>query len=174
QVACNYDDSSPNLDINVVLNPLDATAHWKISPNGLEIRNDNSTFESIRATINVTAGKWFYEVTILTNGIMQRKGRGVGDDQYGFAYDGCRNVLWANGVSQEYGGKESWKPGDVIGVFMDVSLSCVRFFLNGKDLGVIYPLTLNHFRRLAENGLYPTLSFTSYQQAVVNFGAKKF
>lgn len=37
----------------------------------LQIRNDNSTFESIRATMGVSSGKWFYEVILLTNGIMQ-------------------------------------------------------------------------------------------------------
>ncbi|GET54710.1 RING finger and SPRY domain-containing protein 1-like [Rhizophagus irregularis DAOM 181602=DAOM 197198] len=184
-----YDsDESPvsSNSINVMLNPVDATAHWKISRNGLEIRNDNSTFESIRATMGVSSGKWFYEVILLTNGIMQigyatkrcmfgpEDGTGVGDDPFGFAFDGCRNVLWANGVSVPYGGSESWKPGDVVGVYMDVSSGCVRFYLNGKDLGVVYPLNIAQFRKLAESSLHPALSFTSYQQAIVNFGAEKF
>nr|CAG8440943.1 3974_t:CDS:10 [Entrophospora candida]CAG8444072.1 3559_t:CDS:10 [Entrophospora candida] len=130
-------ESSVNSNINVMLNPLDATAHWKLSPNGLELRNDYSTFESIRATMSVSSGKWFYEVILLTNGIMQ----------YGFAFDGCRNFLWAGGMSTSYGGSESWKPGDVIGVYMDVSLGCVRFYLNGKDLGVKYPFHFAQFRK---------------------------
>ncbi|CAJ0762487.1 1144_t:CDS:10 [Entrophospora sp. SA101] len=152
-----FAESSVNSNINVMLNPLDATAHWKLSPNGLELRNDYSTFESIRATMSVSSGKWFYEVILLTNGIMQigyatkrcmfgpEEGTGVGDDQYGFAFDGCRNFLWVR---------------DVIGVYMDVSLGCVRFYLNGKDLGVKYPFNFVQFRKLAENGLYPALSFT--------------
>ncbi|CAG8461620.1 15130_t:CDS:10 [Funneliformis caledonium] len=167
------DDSVNSNHINVMLNPLDATSHWKISRNGLEIRNDNSTFESIRATMGVTSGKWFYEVILLTNGIMQigyatkrcmfgpEEGTGVGDDP-------------ANGVSVPYGGTESWKPGDVVGVYMDVPLGCVRFYLNGKDLGVVHPLNLTQFRKLAECSLHPALSFTSYQQAIINFGAEKF
>ncbi|CAG8538399.1 16049_t:CDS:10 [Acaulospora morrowiae] len=178
-------DSSVNPNINVMLNPMDATAHWKISPHGLEIRNDNSTFESIRATMGVSSGKWFYEVLLLTNGIMQigyatkrcmfgpEEGTGVGDDQHGFAFDGCRNVLWANGISLPYGEAGSWKPGDVVGVYMDICLGIIRFFLNGKDLGDI-PLNPDQFRKLAEHGLHPALSFTSYQQAVINFGADKF
>ncbi|CAG8525827.1 6533_t:CDS:10 [Diversispora eburnea] len=180
------EENSINPNINVMLNPMDATAHWKISPHGLEIRNDYSSFESIRATMGVSSGKWFYEAILLTNGIMQigyatkrcmfgpDEGTGVGDDQFGFAFDGCRNVLWANGVSTPYGGNESWKPGDVVGVYMDIGLCCVRFYLNGKDLGIAYPLNLAQFRRLAENGLHPALSFTSYQQAIINFGAEKF
>ncbi|RIB17898.1 concanavalin A-like lectin/glucanase domain-containing protein [Gigaspora rosea] len=183
----NPDDSSINHNnINVMMNPLDATAHWKLSPNGLEIRNDNFAFESIRATAGVTSGKWFYEVLLLTNGIMQigyatkrctfgpEEGTGIGDDHYGFAYDGCRNILWANGISVPYGGNVPWKPGDVVGVYMDINLGCVRFFLNGKDLGMVHPLNIAQFRKLAESGLHPALSFTSYQQAIVNFGTEKF
>ena len=34
-------------------------------------RNDTLTFESVRSTVQVDQGTWFYEVTILTNGIMQ-------------------------------------------------------------------------------------------------------
>ncbi|CAG8756313.1 2814_t:CDS:10, partial [Gigaspora rosea] len=165
----NPDDSSINHNnINVMMNPLDATAHWKLSPNG------------------VTSGKWFYEVLLLTNGIMQigyatkrctfgpEEGTGIGDDHYGFAYDGCRNILWANGISVPYGGNVPWKPGDVVGVYMDINLGCVRFFLNGKDLGMVHPLNIAQFRKLAESGLHPALSFTSYQQAIVNFGTEKF
>ncbi|CAG8492701.1 13929_t:CDS:10, partial [Dentiscutata heterogama] len=182
----NPDDSLTNHNINVMMNPLDATAHWKLSPNGLEIRNDNFAFESIRATAGVTSGKWFYEVLLLTNGIMQigyatkrctfgpEEGTGIGDDHYGFAYDGCRNILWANGISVPYGGSSPWKPGDIVGVYMDINLGCVRFYLNGKDLGMVHPLNIAQFRKLAESGLHPALSFTSYQQAVVNFGAEKF
>ncbi|CAG8445093.1 780_t:CDS:2 [Acaulospora colombiana] len=213
-----FSDSSINSNINVMLNPMDATAHWKISPHGLEIRNDNSTFESIRATMGVSSGRWFYEVLLLTNGIMQigyatkrcmfgpEEGTGVGDDQVRSnielsivihvspAFNNRMNNLTlcsmdlhsmvaemffnsylnqANGVSMPYGETESWKPGDVVGVYMDIGLGFVRFYLNGKDLGES-PLNAEQFRKLAEHGLHPALSFTSYQQAVVNFGAEKF
>lgn len=83
---------SRSSNVKVILNTLDATRHWKISEDGLTIRNDGSTFESIRATKSVTCGKWFYEVTLTTAGIMQlgwatahgqfspEDGTGVGDD----------------------------------------------------------------------------------------------
>lgn len=63
--------SSDIANINVMLNTLDATTHWKIAEDGLSIRNDGSTFESIRATKSVSQGKWYYEVTLVTAGIMQ-------------------------------------------------------------------------------------------------------
>lgn len=84
--------ATKSCNINVMLNTLDATRHWKVSEDGLSIRNDGSTFESIRATKSVTCGKWFYEVTLVTAGIMQvgwatthcqfspEDGTGVGDD----------------------------------------------------------------------------------------------
>jgi hypothetical protein len=34
-------------------------------------RNDSLTFESVRSTVQVDSGVWFYEITLLTNGIMQ-------------------------------------------------------------------------------------------------------
>jgi hypothetical protein len=33
---------------------------------------------------------------------------------------------------------------------MDVSSGCVHFYLNGRDLGVVYPLNLVQFRKLAD------------------------
>lgn len=42
-----YDsDESPvsSNSINVMLNPVDATAHWKISRNGLEVNNSLLTY----------------------------------------------------------------------------------------------------------------------------------
>ena len=81
-----------------MLNTLDATRHWKISEDGLSIRNDGSTLESIRATKSVSQGKWYYEVTLVTAGIMQlgwatihsqfspEDGTGIGDDIVSFVF----------------------------------------------------------------------------------------
>ena len=57
--------------VNVRLNDHDTSENLKISPDGFEARNDTLTFESVRSTIQVDQGVWFYEVTLLTNGIMQ-------------------------------------------------------------------------------------------------------
>ncbi|KAF9438275.1 RING finger and SPRY domain-containing protein 1 [Entomortierella beljakovae] len=173
-------------NVNVMLNTLDATRHWKISEDGLTIRNDGTTFESIRATACVTQGKWLYEVTLVTAGIMQlgwatvhchfspEDGTGIGDDIFGFAYDGCRNLIWADGESESYGGTESWKPGDVLGVYLDVDNAKVECFINGQSLGVISPFEKDHFAIQAKSGFFPALSCTSFQQATVNFGATPF
>ena len=57
-------------------------------------------FSSIRANTAVFSGRYYYEVRILTAGIMQIGwctlatpfvyDRGVGDDDTSYAYDGCR------------------------------------------------------------------------------------
>ncbi|KAF9409620.1 RING finger and SPRY domain-containing protein 1, partial [Podila epigama] len=173
-------------NINVMLNTLDATRHWKVSEDGLTIRNDGSTFESIRATKSVTCGKWFYEVTLVTAGIMQlgwatshcqfspEDGTGVGDDVHGFAYDGCRNLIWADGDSEAYGNTEPWRPGDILGFYLDIDNAIVECFLNGKSLGSVSPFSKEQFDVQATLGYFPAFSFTSFQQATVNFGATPF
>lgn len=54
-----------------MLNSNDVSEYLKISPNGLEARCDASSFESVRCTFEVSKGVWYYEVEILTSGIMQ-------------------------------------------------------------------------------------------------------
>lgn len=83
---------SPTLLPKVYLNPRDCTSHCKFSENCLEIRNDTFYLESARATASVDTGVWYYEVLLLTNGVMQigwgtkkclflqEEGCGVGDD----------------------------------------------------------------------------------------------
>lgn len=95
-------------NLNVILNPKDASENLKISADGLTARNDTSRFESVRCTFAVTSGIFYYEVLIITPGVMQigfatkqskflnHDGFGVGDDSQSFAYDGCRQLLWHN------------------------------------------------------------------------------
>ncbi|KAM3585963.1 hypothetical protein VKS41_002497 [Umbelopsis sp. WA50703] len=137
-------------ELNVTMNPLDATSRWKMGSSGLELRNDHPNFESVRATANVKAGKWYYEVLALTNGIMQigwaterchfapEDGLGVGDDNNGFGFDCCRNTIWANGtaVYPPTCGIPPCKPGDVIGTYLDLDNGLCTFFINGRDYGL--------------------------------------
>ncbi|KAF9166642.1 hypothetical protein DFQ26_007339 [Actinomortierella ambigua] len=176
-----------NSHIKVMLNITEGPRHWKISEDGLMVRNDGSSFESIRATVSVTCGKWYYEVTVLTSGIMQigwatpqcrfcpDEGTGVGDDLFGFSYDGCRNLLWANGESTHYGDSGSWRPGDVLGFYLDVDNSQLECFLNGVPLGSTTPFaSIGHFQDQAAAGYFPAFSVTPLQQIELNFGASPF
>lgn len=61
-------DMSP---INAMLNTSDVSEYLKISADGLEARCDAYSFESVRCTAQADAGVWYYEVTIVTPGVMQ-------------------------------------------------------------------------------------------------------
>lgn len=98
-------------NLNVMLNAKDASENLKISADGLTARNDTSRFESVRCTFPVTSGIYYYEVLLVTPGVMQigfatkqskflnHDGFGIGDDDQSFAYDGCRQLLWQNAKS---------------------------------------------------------------------------
>jgi hypothetical protein len=112
--------------INVMLNDKDVSEYLKIGPDGLEARSDTVSFESVRCTFNVNSGVWYYEVLIVTDGVMQigwatkqskfmnHEGYGIGDDQYSIAYDGCRNLIWYGAKSVPHS-NPSWKSGDIVG-----------------------------------------------------------
>lgn len=63
-----------------------------------------SAFASIKANTAVFSGKYYYEVKLLTSGLMQigwctlatpfMMDNGVGDDETSFAYDGYRVLKW--------------------------------------------------------------------------------
>ncbi|KAG7279772.1 hypothetical protein CRUP_008842 [Coryphaenoides rupestris] len=57
--------------INAMLNSNDVSEYLKISPTGLEARCDAASFESVRCTFCVDSGVWYYEVTVITSGVMQ-------------------------------------------------------------------------------------------------------
>lgn len=98
-------------NLNVMLNAKDASENLKISADGLTARNDTSRFESVRCTFAITSGTYYYEVLLVTPGVMQigiatkqskflnHDGFGIGDDDQSFAYDGCRQLLWQNAKS---------------------------------------------------------------------------
>ena len=53
------------------MNDKDASEYLKIASNGLEARNDTLSFESVRCTFQCDSDCWYYEVTVLTKGVMQ-------------------------------------------------------------------------------------------------------
>ncbi|KAK9728806.1 hypothetical protein K7432_000771 [Basidiobolus ranarum] len=175
-------------ELKVTLNWLDATTRLKWYPTGLETRNDSTSFESVRGTMCITQGSWFYEVQLVTAGIMQigwatklsifrpEEGVGVGDDDHSFAFDGCRKLAWSSGYPIPYGSGDSWKEGDILGAHINMTAGVIRFYLNGVDMGIAFEFTgtqLSHFVN-EEGGFYPALSLTSFQHVSMNFGQKPF
>lgn len=101
----------------------------------------SSHFPTIRLShVGVDLGssgrRWYYEVTLLTGGLMQlgwagpgfqcnpTRGQGVGDHMHSWAFDGFRTKRWC--VSSAPYGKR-WRRGDVIGISLDAELREMRF-----------------------------------------------
>lgn len=168
-------------NINAILNDEDTSENLKISPNGLEARNDTLSFESVRSTCQVDDGVWFYEVTLLTNGIMQigfaskssnflnHQGCGIGDDQFSVGYDGCRNLIWFN-ASHHTVKQPNWKEGDVIGFLLDIKKKNICFYVNGVQLKHIH----TEIFQKVQKGFFPAASFMSFQHVIFNFGHVPF
>lgn len=165
---------------NVILNCGDSSEYLKIAANGLEARCDASSFESVRSTLQVESGVWYYEVVIITPGVMQigfatkhskflnYEGYGIGDDEYSLAYDGCRQLVWYNAKSEGHR-HPCWKPGDVLGLLLNLDEQEIVFSLNGDSL----PPCKQVFSH-ARSGYFAAASFMSFQQCEFNFGMKPF
>ncbi|RHY55188.1 hypothetical protein DYB30_001880 [Aphanomyces astaci] len=142
-----------------------------------------SNFGSISAVgVSLYRGKWFYEVEVVTSGLIQigwidgyfqgssDQGEGVGDHAHSWSYDGNRQRRWNSG-SSAYGDK--WKAGDVIGCLLNLDDLEMRFFRNGVDLGIAYAdLALNASD--ARAGLMPGISLERGEVIRLNLGHRPF
>ncbi|KAI4825711.1 hypothetical protein KUCAC02_021382 [Chaenocephalus aceratus] len=137
-------------NINAMLNSNDVSEYLKICPTGLEARCDASSFESVRCTFCVDSGIWYYEVTVITSGVMQI-GWATKDSKF------LNHVLIFNLCR------------DAIGFLLDLSKKQMIFYLNGHQL----PPEKQVFSS-ATSGFFAAASFMSYQQCEFNFGAKPF
>lgn len=174
-----YSYEKTNLEgINAMLNVNDVSTYLKISPNGLEARSDACSFESVRSTYSVKSGRWFYEVILLTSGVMQigwatreskflsHEGYGIGDDSFSIAFDGCRQLIWFEAESKPVSCSR-WKPDDVLGMLLDIDEDKVVFYLNGVPIEKQFPAK-------GRGAFFAAASFMSFQQCKFNFGAEQF
>lgn len=159
---------------------IDENSHCKFSADHLEVRNDTFFFESVRATTGISSrtGKWYYEVILLTDGIIQigwgtkkcllssQDGSGIGDDAHGFAFDTHRCAVWAAGDLHLPSANTlpKCKAGDVLGCLLDLNQDYCTFFINGQDYGFGINITKSTMP------FYPTISLTGHQHVVTNFG----
>ena len=122
-------------------------------------------------------GRWFYECTLLSDGLMQIgwangqfrcepvNGIGVGDHLHSWAYDGYRSSRWTNKSPEPYGRR--WRSGDIVGALLDLDLLEMRFYLNGEDLGTA-------FLNFTGPEIFPALSLNVRQSVRINFGQYRF
>ncbi|KAL3667951.1 hypothetical protein V7S43_006828 [Phytophthora oleae] len=133
------------------------------------------TVRLAQANICANSGLWYFEVVVLTDGLMQigyiegdfiadpLQGQGVGDHANSWAFDGFRCKKW-NVNSYDYG--EQWKTGDVVGVLLDTERLDISYFLNGKCLGVAF----SGISITATSRMCPAASLNVHQSAEFNFG----
>lgn len=121
-------------------------------------------FPSIRANIAVTEGRWYYEVELRTDELMQVgwaschsfypkvRGFGVGDDEFSWSFDGYRQLRWgidagtfssinSSSDPSSYGTQQRpWRSGDRVGVSIDLksSVNKITFYVNGVSLGAAF------------------------------------
>jgi hypothetical protein len=122
------------------------------------------------------SGRWFYECTLLSDGLIQLGwansmfrcdpvcGQGVGDHAHSWAWDGLRCKKW-NVSCEPYGRR--WKIGDIVGALIDMDLFEIRYYLNGEDLG-------QAFEDFSGHDVFPALSLNVRHCVRLNFGQYKF
>lgn len=148
----------------------------QISDNKIRALNHFPSIRVLAMNLRKGTGRWFYECTLLTDGLMQIGwadrafrcdpvcGQGVGDHPQSWAFDGFRTKKW-NVSCENYGTR--WRVGDIVGVLIDMDLLEMSFYLNGCDLGVA-------FSGFHCDSIYPALSMNVRQIIRVNYGQYKF
>lgn len=137
-----------------------------------------ANFSSVRANVAAFRGRWMYEVQLGSSGILQigwtppnarfTSEEGIGDSAHSYAYDGKRQRKW-NVTAAPYG--DRWAAGDVISCAIDMDTGTIRYWRNGKDLGVAF----TNIRRRLPNGAYlPGISLSYGERCEVNFGERPF
>ena len=129
----------------------------------------------------------YYEVKLITGGVAQigwatrlggelafkpnsSTGDGVGDDKESFGFDGCRSLIFHNGIEKEYGVKANqagndqlgmWQEGDILGCCLNGS--AISYTLNGHNLGIA-------FNQEGQEARYPVFSLNENEVISVNIG----
>ncbi|GBG28712.1 F-box/SPRY domain-containing protein 1 [Hondaea fermentalgiana] len=138
-----------------------------------EDEEDEAAAEALNASglISLSAGKWYYEVVLLSDQKMQigwanrefrvdgDQGAGVGNHPSSWAFDGSRQRRMTSDEATSYGLEEPWQIGDVVGCLLDMDARRIQYTLNGHDLGIAF----SDFDSLG--GLFPVLSFAMGQSA---------
>lgn len=149
-----------------------------------------SEFGTVIVPRPVQLGKYFYEVELLTDGLIQigwvnelfdcvslQVGDGVGDDINSWAYDGNRGKKW-NVINNNYGQiNNPWKSTDVIGCCIEITSSSsnmkevkMSYYINGVSLGNAFELIDIPIDQI----FYPAISLEDGESMLVNIGQDNY
>jgi hypothetical protein len=112
------------------------------------VANASSTSKSIFATLGVSSGKWYWEMTVTTTGNSYYPGLGIetntaaspdvqsGDTASGYMYL-ASGQKYNNGTLVSVAGG-SFSNGDVIGVALDMDGGTIAVYKNNTSIGQLY------------------------------------
>jgi len=158
----------------------------EVSNGKLEVNNTSYSAASAKCSVSVKAGRWYYEVRLLSGGNMRIgwaterfKGRGepLGADNEGWGWDGCQGRKYhGSGRTPESYGSGTWSQGDIIGCALDLTAGTISYFHNGEALGVAFHgITPPAAAAAAAGaGFFPTVTLHRRQRVLFNFGADDF
>lgn len=131
----------------------------------------------------VTSGKYYYEVKLVTDGVVQlgwadgtfeansEEGDGVGDHPRSWSYDGSRQQKWTSGQEAAYG--EAWQKDDIIGCLLDLDSNTISFSRNGQLMGPAFiDVRCLDIENRKQKGFYPAISVEQTEILLVNIGAQ--
>jgi hypothetical protein len=164
------------------LNPLDIS-NCTIRNGNLDITTTSGSWGACRATIGVSTGKWYWEVTatnLVTTNEGVRAGIGIATGSANVATNnvaGLYTGTWAiynQGASLGSNGGSfitygaSWQTGDIIGIALDCDAGTLVFYKNGVSLGTAVS-------GLTSGPYFPIMSLVVSGAAMTaNFGQRPF
>ena len=163
-----------------VMNPLDlASTSTVMSDGNLKVSHTGAVWNADRATVGVSSGKWYWEVTInvigytFAGGVMKTElailnntfpgnGSYPSGSSFGYYFTGSKYGGGLNNAA--YGA--SYTNGDTIGTALDLDAGTITFYKNGVSQGVAFTGLSGEFA--PSTGLYNTANH------LVNFGQQPF
>ena len=157
-----------------VLNPLQNAGTY--SDGNLQVLTTNIGSPAVTiASMGVTSGKWYWELTPTTIGIgtqtgvvnsSANMGTAVGNDANGWGYYSANGNKINNGSFTAYGA--TYTSNDVIGVALDADAGTLTFYKNGTSQGQAFSgLSGTLFPAFSDGG-------TGTSTQVANFGQRPF
>eukprot|EP01006_Ploeotia_vitrea_P020375 TRINITY_DN52641_c0_g1_i1.p1 TRINITY_DN52641_c0_g1~~TRINITY_DN52641_c0_g1_i1.p1 ORF type:complete len:807 (+),score=96.56 TRINITY_DN52641_c0_g1_i1:258-2423(+) len=154
------------------MNKEDSSFIMRISEDGLQaVSRDQRGWGGCRANYGVTEGKFYYEATIMDDGLARvgwatvEASLELGTDREGFGYGGTAKKSFAKQFD-DYGIK--FGRGDIVGCMLNRDANEISFSVNGKDMGAAFsPIP----SALKQTPMYPCLCVKNCHISL-NFGGK--
>lgn len=154
------------------LDPANKSANLTLTGgSGNTATNTSATWDSVKSTIGVSSGKWYWEMTANTLGSGQFSGIGlVGDSNVTYSGTGASSYSYLSINGNKYNSNTpvayagAWAGGDVIGIALDMNAGTIKFLKNNVDLGQAYSgITGTQYAMHSSNGVGSIF--------IMNFGA---